>query len=129
MSKEALAKVVQRAISDGAFRRQLSSDPGTALRGFDLTADESAAFGLISVNTVASAMARATLLYVKSIEEGFGVPTAEGNAASVRATADFPADFFRRAVVFARAAGRRWCRRALVFVIGPSALGALRRAR
>ncbi len=49
-------------------------------------ADESAAFGLISVNTVATAMARATLLYVKSIEEGFGVPTAEGNAASVRAT-------------------------------------------
>src|ERR1700737_4241465 len=43
MSKEALAKVVQRAISDGAFRRQLSSAPGTALRGFDLTADESAA--------------------------------------------------------------------------------------
>ena len=43
MSKEALAKVVQRAISDGAFRRQLSSDPATALRGFDLSADESAA--------------------------------------------------------------------------------------
>jgi hypothetical protein len=43
MSKEALAKVVQRAISDGAFRRQLSTDPGTALRGFDLTSDESAA--------------------------------------------------------------------------------------
>lgn len=49
-------------------------------------ADESAAYGLISVNTVVAAMARATLLYVKSIEEGFGVPTAEGNAASVRAT-------------------------------------------
>jgi methylaspartate mutase epsilon subunit len=49
-------------------------------------ADESAAFGLISVNTVVAAMARATLLYVKSIEEGFGVPTAEGNSASVRAT-------------------------------------------
>jgi len=43
MSKEALAKVVQRAISDGAFRRQLSSDPATALRGFDLTSDEAAA--------------------------------------------------------------------------------------
>jgi hypothetical protein len=43
MSKEALAKVVQRAISDGAFRRQLSSDPATALRGFDLSADEAAA--------------------------------------------------------------------------------------
>ena len=43
MSKEAIAKVVQRAISDGAFRRQLSTDPATALRGFDLTADETAA--------------------------------------------------------------------------------------
>jgi len=43
VSKEALAKVVQRAISDGAFRRQLSSDPATALRGFDLSADETAA--------------------------------------------------------------------------------------
>lgn len=43
MSKEALAKVVQRAISDGAFRRQLSSDTATALRGFDLSADETAA--------------------------------------------------------------------------------------
>ncbi len=43
MSKDALAKIVQRAISDGAFRRQLSSDPGTALRGFDLSADEASA--------------------------------------------------------------------------------------
>ncbi|HEV8228410.1 MAG TPA: Os1348 family NHLP clan protein [Candidatus Limnocylindria bacterium] len=43
MSKEALAKVVQRAISDAAFRRQLSTDPAGALRGFDLSADESAA--------------------------------------------------------------------------------------
>jgi hypothetical protein len=40
MSKEALAKVVQRAISDAAFRRQLNSDPAGALRGFDLSADE-----------------------------------------------------------------------------------------
>jgi hypothetical protein len=43
MSKEALAKVVQRAISDAGFRRQLSSDPAGALRGFDLTADETSA--------------------------------------------------------------------------------------
>jgi methylaspartate mutase epsilon subunit len=48
--------------------------------------DEAAAFGLISANTFVATMARATLLYVKSIEEGFGVPTAEGNAASVRST-------------------------------------------
>ncbi len=43
MSKEALAKVVQRAISDGAFRRQLSTDPTGALRGFDLNTNEIAA--------------------------------------------------------------------------------------
>jgi methylaspartate mutase epsilon subunit len=48
--------------------------------------DEAAAYGLISMNTLAAASAGATLLYVKSIEEGFGVPTAEGNAASVRST-------------------------------------------
>lgn len=40
MSKEALAKVVQRAISDASFRRQLNSDTAGALRGFDLTPDE-----------------------------------------------------------------------------------------
>ncbi len=40
MSKEALTKVVQRAISDAAFRRQLASDASGALRGYDLTADE-----------------------------------------------------------------------------------------
>jgi methylaspartate mutase epsilon subunit len=48
--------------------------------------DEAAAYGLISMNTLVAAAAHATLLYVKSIEEGFGVPTAEGNAASVRST-------------------------------------------
>jgi len=48
--------------------------------------DEAAAYGLIAVNTVVAALARATMLYVKSVEEGFGVPTAEGNAASVRST-------------------------------------------
>ncbi|HAF09404.1 MAG TPA: hypothetical protein DCK98_04905 [Chloroflexi bacterium] len=35
--------MIQRAISDGAFRRQLQSDPAAALRGFNLTADEVAA--------------------------------------------------------------------------------------
>jgi methylaspartate mutase epsilon subunit len=48
--------------------------------------DEAAAYGLIAANTFAAAMARPTLLYVKSVEEGFGVPTAEGNAASIRST-------------------------------------------
>ena len=43
MSKDSLAKVVQRAISDAAFRRQLNSDPAGALRGFDLSSDEQSA--------------------------------------------------------------------------------------
>jgi hypothetical protein len=43
MSKEALAKVIQRSISDGGFRRQLATDPTGALRGYDLTKDEAAA--------------------------------------------------------------------------------------
>lgn len=42
MSKEALAKVIQRSLSDPAFRRRISTDT-TALSGFDLTADETAA--------------------------------------------------------------------------------------
>src|SRR6266545_1362393 len=43
MSKDSLAKVVQRAISDAGFRRQLSKDPAGALRGFKLSADEMSA--------------------------------------------------------------------------------------
>src|SRR5207244_5837982 len=38
-----LGAVIQRAISDGAFRRQLQSDPAAALRGFNLTPTEIAA--------------------------------------------------------------------------------------
>ena len=40
MSREALAEVVRRAISDASFRRQLSLDTAGALRGFDLSTDE-----------------------------------------------------------------------------------------
>jgi len=43
MTREAVIKVVQRAISDGAFRTQLTRDSATALRGFDLTPAEAAA--------------------------------------------------------------------------------------
>lgn len=43
MSKAKLNQIVQRAISDAAFRRELGSDPKKALKGFDLTADERAA--------------------------------------------------------------------------------------
>jgi hypothetical protein len=43
MSKSAVNQVIQRAISDAAYRRQLQSNPGKALTGFDLTKDERAA--------------------------------------------------------------------------------------
>src|SRR6185437_15196613 len=42
MSKN-LERVIQRAISDAAFRRQLQSNPDAALRGFKLTDTEVAA--------------------------------------------------------------------------------------
>lgn len=43
MSKGTVNQVIQRAISDAAFRRQLQSDPKKALAGFDLTTDERSA--------------------------------------------------------------------------------------
>ena len=43
MSSKNLEKVIQRAISDAAFRRQLQSNPAAALSGFKLTDDEVAA--------------------------------------------------------------------------------------
>jgi hypothetical protein len=64
MSTEALAKVVQRAISDAKFRRQLSSDTAGALRGFDLSTDELSALragdaGRLSTLGVDERMSRA----------------------------------------------------------------------
>lgn len=44
------------------------------------------AYGLIATNIVAAAIAKAPLNYVKTIEEGVGVPTAAANAASIRIT-------------------------------------------
>jgi hypothetical protein len=43
MASKKLGALIQRAISDEAFRRQLQSDPAAALRGFNLTQDEIAA--------------------------------------------------------------------------------------
>ena len=67
MSKEAITKVVQRAISDAGFRRQLSTDPTGALRGFDLSADEAAAIragdaGRLSALGVDQRMSKAFVL-------------------------------------------------------------------
>ena len=43
MSKTTVNQVIQRAVSDAAFRRQLQREPGNALAGFDLSKDERAA--------------------------------------------------------------------------------------
>jgi hypothetical protein len=43
VTREAVVRVVQRAISDGSFRTQLTRDAASALRGFDLTPAEIAA--------------------------------------------------------------------------------------
>src|SRR5258708_10247039 len=43
MASKNLGAVIQRAISEGAFRRQLQSARAAALRGFTLTRDEVAA--------------------------------------------------------------------------------------
>jgi hypothetical protein len=43
VSKGAVSQVIQRAIGDAAFRRQLHGDPKKALAGFDLTTDERSA--------------------------------------------------------------------------------------
>ena len=42
MSKQGVQQVIQKAVSDAAFRRQLQREPAKALAGFDLTADERA---------------------------------------------------------------------------------------
>jgi hypothetical protein len=43
VSKHSVNQVIQRAIGDAAFRRQLQRDPANALAGFDLSKDERAA--------------------------------------------------------------------------------------
>jgi methylaspartate mutase epsilon subunit len=48
--------------------------------------DKSRASGVIALNAAAARLGKANLIYVKSMEEGIGVPTAEGNAASIRLT-------------------------------------------
>jgi hypothetical protein len=42
VSKSSVQQVIQKAVSDAAFRRQLQREPAVALSGFDLTADERA---------------------------------------------------------------------------------------
>src|SRR5947208_1199040 len=85
MSKEALAKVVQRAISDAAFRRQLNSDPSGALRGFDLSADEASALRTGDAGRVSSQSGSVAPV------EGSPEATALENKAAGGGMANYPA--------------------------------------
>ncbi len=53
----AVSEIIQRAVSDAAFRNLLYTDPGAALAGYNLTADERAA--LSDRTTVAELIRRA----------------------------------------------------------------------
>ena len=43
MSKAGLDSLVQKAMADESFRKQIKENPDTALAGYDLTAEEKAA--------------------------------------------------------------------------------------
>lgn len=45
MSAEQMQKILDRALSDAAFRDRLAKDPESALAGYDLTTEERATFG------------------------------------------------------------------------------------
>jgi len=91
MSKEAITKVVQRAISDAGFRRQLSTDPTGALRGFDLSADETAALragdaGRLSALGVDQRMSKAYALGGATVGASRAAGSDLANASSVMAS-------------------------------------------
>ena len=91
MSKEAITKVVQRAISDAAFRRQLSTDPTGALRGFDLSAEESAAIragdaGRLSAMGVDQRMSKSFALGGASVGASRAAGSDLANASSAMAS-------------------------------------------
>lgn len=51
MSHEAVQAVLERTLSDEAFRARLFSEPATALATYDLTADEAQALRSLTVDS------------------------------------------------------------------------------
>jgi hypothetical protein len=54
MSKEAVQQVIGAAVLDANFRQALFADPNSALKGFDLTAEEVAQLKAIDAETLQS---------------------------------------------------------------------------
>jgi len=85
MSRQDLTKVVQRSISDPAFRKQLASAPANALRGYQLTQDEVQALGTRDAGRLAS------FGIDQRMSKAFLNP-GEGNAISIQTTGGEPRD-------------------------------------
>lgn len=86
MAKGTLGQVIQRAISDAAFRNRLRTDPGGALSGFDLTPAERSAlqsgdaaklasFGVDQRMSKAFAMGEAAAGVTKLVGTDVGIAT------------------------------------------------------
>ncbi|HYK97721.1 MAG TPA: Os1348 family NHLP clan protein [Candidatus Acidoferrales bacterium] len=86
MSRQDLAKVVQRSISDPAFRKQLASAPANALRGYDLTQDEVQALGTRDAGRLAS------FGIDQRMSKAFVDPGQGGSTVSVQTTGSEPRD-------------------------------------
>jgi hypothetical protein len=80
VSKASVNQVIQRAVSDAAFRRQLQHDPGAALKGFDLSAEERSAI-------TSGDPGRLTGLGVdQRMSKGFAIGALSGSASAVMAS-------------------------------------------
>ncbi len=67
MSKEAVQKVIGRAIADEGFRNLLLNSPDQALAGFDLTADEIGALKRLDRESLSAGAAELEARVSKSI--------------------------------------------------------------
>jgi hypothetical protein len=78
MSKAGVEALVQKAMGDEAFRRQIKENPDTALAGYDLTAEERAA--IKSGNAARLRELGVDERITKSVIGGMGFETGEAGA-------------------------------------------------
>ena len=85
MSKQELVKVVQRSINDAAFRRQLTTDADSALRGYTLTPDEIGALRSRDAGKLTAFGVDTRMSKMFTIEQGaLGTPTITSEGGALR---------------------------------------------